>query len=146
MAALRYTAVLLTAIVMAAALAHLFSLPNKIQMTRDAYFTAQQAYNGWALLGIALFGAVAAALVLAWVNRSDAHVFRAALIASALLAGSVAVFFAFTFPANRATHNWAMAPDNWDELRRQWEYSHAFAAALDVGAFVALLSALLKTR
>src|SRR6266550_2992731 len=40
------------------------------------------------------------------------------------------VFLVFTFPANRQTANWTVLPENWQELRRRWEYSHAVGAGL----------------
>jgi hypothetical protein len=39
------------AILLGASLAHVFALPNKIGLERDAYLTVQQIYRGWALLG-----------------------------------------------------------------------------------------------
>jgi hypothetical protein len=47
------------------------------------------------------------------------------------------VFWAFTFPANRATRNWTQAPRHWEALRRKWEYSHAASAVLNLVAFAA---------
>ena len=46
------------------------------------------------------------------------------------------MFFAWVFPANQATSNWTVKPDNWEGLRRQWEYGHA-AVALLVGLALA---------
>jgi hypothetical protein len=53
------------------------------------------------------------------------------------------VFFAFTYPASRQTNNWTMLPANWLELRRQWEYSHATGAVLNLVALVTLLLSVL---
>ena len=44
-----------------------------------------------------------------------------------------------TYPANQATENWTVVPENWMALRSQWEYSHAAAAVLNLTAFCALL-------
>ncbi len=41
------------------------------------------------------------------------------------MAGTLLVFFVWTFPANRATANWKVVPTDWELLRRQWELSHA---------------------
>src|SRR4029077_5854020 len=43
--------------------------------------------------------------------------------------------FHWTFPTNQATSNWTVVPKNWNELRIQWEYSHAVNAVV---MFVAL--------
>ncbi len=59
-------------------------------------------------------------------------------MAGLLIAATLALFFVWTYPANQATGNWTSAPENWEQLRTQWEYSHAANAAL---TFVALLCA-----
>lgn len=38
--------------------AHLASLPNKISRAPEAYMVMQQAYSGWALFGIVIYGAL----------------------------------------------------------------------------------------
>jgi hypothetical protein len=63
------------------------------------------------------------------------------------IAGTQVVFWTFTFPANQATGNWTMLPENWMALRAQWEYSHAASAVLNLIALVALiLSVLVRDR
>jgi hypothetical protein len=55
------------------------------------------------------------------------------------------VFWTFTYPANQATDNWTMLPENWLQLRSQWEYSHAASTVLNLIALVTLiLSALVQ--
>jgi hypothetical protein len=54
----------------------------------------------------------------------------------------LAVFFTWTYPANQATGNWTVAPENWRELRRHWEYAHATNALL---TFLALCAVTLST-
>ena len=65
---LRFLAVVLTALALVPAGAHLFEMPNKIGLPRDAYFAVQGIYSGWALFGVVLFGALAANLGLAAVS------------------------------------------------------------------------------
>ena len=51
--------------------------------------------------------------------------------AAALCVGSsLVVFFTCTYPANQATSNWTVIPANWQELRQQWEMSHAANALI----------------
>jgi hypothetical protein len=56
------------------------------------------------------------------------------------------VFFAFTFPADRATADRTVLPDHWERLRRQWEYSHAVGAALYFAALCLQTLALVVRR
>lgn len=133
--ALAFLALLLTALTLVPVGAHLASLPSKMAMGRDAYFAAQQVYAGWALFGIPLFGAIVANAALATALRRDPRVAAWALVAALALAASLAIFFAWTFPANQATANWTTMPADWERLRRQWELSHAANAVLTLVAF-----------
>lgn len=127
----------------APAAAHLLALPNKIHLDRDAYFTVQQIYRGWALLGVVVIGALLSTLYLTFRVR---HVRRALIWAAAAclcVVGAQALFWIFTYPANAATANWTTIPENWEALRARWEYSHAAAAVLDLGALIAAALSLL---
>ena len=82
----------------------LFALPNKIGMTEAQYFIAQSVYQGWSMLALVLIPAmllnVAFAILLSGVSGRDLFSrWRACLCMFATLA----VFFAFTYPANVAT-------------------------------------------
>ncbi len=55
---------------------------------------------------------------------------RLALAAGLLMGLVLAVFFAWTYPANLATENWTRVPPDWEAVRRQREHSHAANAGL----------------
>lgn len=141
--ALRLLSVVLVALSMAAGFAHLYALPNKMDLPADDYFVAQQIYAGWALIGIAILGAIASTLALAVLVRRSGAEFRLVVTALACIVVSLAIFFAFTFPANQATENWTTRPADWEILRRQWEYSHAVGAVLYLTALIALTLSLI---
>ncbi len=141
---LRLCSVLLTAIALAAALAHLLALPNKIGLPAQDYLTVQQIYRGWALLGTALFGALVCTSVLAMKVRSNRPVLKPVAVTAVCIGVSLILFFAFTFPANQQTHNWTMLPDNWQHLRAQWEYSHAVNAIIYLIALASLTVGLIR--
>jgi membrane protease YdiL (CAAX protease family) len=130
----RTFAIALTALILIPSGAHLFELPGKIGLDRDAYFTVQQIYAGWSLFGAPIFAAILVNIVLYFAERRH-HAATAhwALIAASLIVISLGVFFTWIFPANQATENWTMQPDNWEALRSNWEYGHA-ANAILVGA------------
>src|SRR5262245_39814809 len=46
---LKVLAVVFTALAMSAGMAHLFALPNKINLPAAEYFEVQQIYRGWSL-------------------------------------------------------------------------------------------------
>jgi hypothetical protein len=135
--AVAFIAIILTALSLVPSGAHLFELPNKIGLTQEQYFTVQSIYRGWALFGFVLIPAILANLALAILLRRRRRASVLALIAFLLMAANLAIFFVWTFPTNQATNNWTVAPENWAELRTQWEYSHAVNAVL---TFLALCS------
>jgi hypothetical protein len=137
-----FLAVVLTALALIPYGAHLFALPNKIGMTREQYFVAQSAYNGWALLSVILIPAMLVNIVLAVMLRGEAG-FWLAVAGSICMAATLAVFFAFTYPANVATQNWTVVPADWETIRRNWEYSHAANAGLIFASFCLIVLAAL---
>lgn len=131
-------AIVLTAVALIPEGAHFFERFAKQNLAPDQYMIVQQIYRGWALFGAVLIGALAANLALAVRSRRQRGPFLWACAASVLIAATLAIIFAWTFPANQATDNWTVAPDNLSELLAQWENSHALNAVL---TFVALICA-----
>ena len=136
-----FLAILLTALALVPAGAHLLALPNKLAMPAEAYLAAQGAYAGWALAGALPIGALLANAVLAVGQWRRPAVRWPALAAAALLTAGLGVFFGWTFPANRATTNWTRLPPGWEALRDAWEWSHAGNAGLTLLALLAAIRA-----
>jgi len=142
----QFLALVLTALALIPSGAHLFALPNKIGLAQEQYFIVQNIYRGWALFGAVLLGALIANLLLAIMLRGRTAPFVFALVAFLCIAVTLAVFFVWTYPANQATDNWTTIPANWEELRRQWEYSHAANALVTFVALCAVTLSVLTTR
>lgn len=138
-----FVALLVSALVLGPALAHLFELPNKIGLPRDEYFIVQKIYRGWSQLGWLLLIQIAALAATAYLARAEPRVLAPVLLALVAVLAAQAVFWLFTYPANVATVNWTLQPESWDELRRQWEYSHAAGAVLQLSGFCLLTIAVL---
>ncbi len=143
MKVLQFVAIVLTALALVPGGAHVFALPNKIHLSESNYFIAQSIYRGWAFLGIVLIGAVLANLALAVLIREQRGPLIFTLASLVCLLATLAIFFAFTFPANQATNNWTQVPENWEQLRWQWEISHAVNAGMTFVAFCSLTISLL---
>jgi hypothetical protein len=101
----------------------------------------QQLYAGWSLFGAVICGALLSTGVLTVLERREPRLLAAVFLAFLCILATQIVFWVFTQPANRATRNWAVLPDNWMQLRNQWEYSHAASAVLNLIALFALLYA-----
>lgn len=134
---LKILALVLTATALIPSAAHLFELAGKIDLEREHYFTVQSIYAGWSMFGIPIFAAILAnlALAVAYWRVGDRRALLPGL-AAILIAGSLANFFLWVFPGNKQTANWTSQPDNWELLRRNWEYGHATNALIAFAAFV----------
>lgn len=139
-----FIALLATALALGGALAHALELPNKIGMSRENYFVVQRAYDGWNRLAYLLAVELAGMLSVIWLYRAEPRVLWPALAALVCLFAAQAIFWIWTFPANQATSNWTIQPDNWERLRREWEYSHLFGALFQTLAMTALIIAVLR--
>jgi len=60
-----FLAILATLLSLAPGLAHVFELPRKLALSREAYFAVQQIYAGWELFGIVILIQLGALVLLA---------------------------------------------------------------------------------
>lgn len=135
----QFLALVLTALALVPAGAHLFELPGKIGLSQADYFVVQDIYRGWALFGVVLVGALLATCLLATLRRRQGLRLVLAGGAFLLVAATLVIFFTWTYPANQATQNWTVVPENWRALRSQWEYAHATNAVLTFLALCVLV-------
>jgi hypothetical protein len=140
---LRLVALLFDALALAPALAHTLELPNKMNLAREDYVRVQQIYRGWNRLAVVVIGALISNLILAGMMRGKPKAFVLNVVAFLCLVGTQVVFWRYTYPANKATHNWTVLPEQWQALRKQWEYSHATSAGLNLIALITLALSLL---
>lgn len=138
----QFLTIIVSALTLIPAGAHLAALPNKIDLPQAEYFTVQGIYRGWAALGALWALALILNMALAFLVRSQARSLGFSVAAVACFSAMIIIFYHWTFPANQATQNWTVAPANWQALRQQWEYSHA---ANTVIAFLAVCFVTLST-
>jgi hypothetical protein len=139
LAAALFLALLATALALGPALAHLFEMPNKMRLAPSLYFEIQQIYSGWAFIAMAVLILQAVGIIATAVfGREDSVILIASLVALAALIGAQAIFWVWTYPVNLATSQWTEMPENLDELRVRWEYSHAAGAVLQLVAMGSL--------
>src|SRR3546814_15087516 len=101
----------------------------------DEYVWVHVSCRGWAFFGFGLVVAIAANIILTVMLYVRGVHFALTCMAFLLVTAVLAIFFAGAFPANQETQNWTVIPSDWEELRRQWEYSHAINALLILIAF-----------
>jgi hypothetical protein len=146
MKVLQFITLILTAVALMPGGAHLFSLPNKIDLAQASYFTVQGIYNGWAWFGVVLIGNLVALAALAVTVRAQRKRFALTAISFACQVVALGIFFAFVFPTNQATANWTNAPSDWQMLRLSWEYGHAASAICAFAGFCALALSVLVQK
>ena len=135
-----FAALLSTAVALGPALAHLLELPNKIGLAKGDYFTVQQIYRGWSQLGWLLLAQLVSLVAVILYAKADRNLRKAAVLTLLCLLAAQLLFWVFTYPANVATKNWTTQPDDWAELRRQWEFSHAGGAVLQLLGMASLIA------
>jgi hypothetical protein len=165
---LEVTTVLLVALVMAPALAHVLEFPGKMRLGREAYFATQSIYYpGFTIAGIAEPLAIVAALVFLLMLPGGSTPFWWGLVALLALAAMHLVFWTVTQPVNRfwvarlrltgaaqqffmpnqspATRD-AGELDQWEHLRDRWEHSHIARAVLSAIALISMTVAVVLQR
>jgi hypothetical protein len=138
---LQFLAIVIGALALVPPSAHLAALPNKIGLPQADYFIVQGIYYRWAILGLLWPVAILVNSVLAFLVRSQSGSLWLATLAAFCFVLALIVFAVWTLPANETTRNWTTVPENWEILRRQWEYSHAVNTMI---VFVALCATTLS--
>src|SRR5262249_31497067 len=93
---------------------------------------------GWSFFGVAIVAAIVFTLTHTLMVRAERPAFLLSLTALLLLGATQLIFWTFTYPMNVATNNWTITPQDFDAVRRQWEYSHAINAVITFVAFVTI--------
>jgi hypothetical protein len=154
--------ILLVALAMAPALAHLLEFPGKSRLTKDAYLSVQPIYYpGFTIAGgIGEVGGLISVLAILVLTPQNVPAFWLRLVALVAMLGMQIVFWLFTQPANKfwlqstslggfgeaffnvgSHHVRPDDPDGWKRMRDRWEYSHIVRAALATFSFLLLVVA-----
>lgn len=142
----RFITLILAALSMGMAWAHVLELGPKMALAADEYILVQRIYQAFGSLGALIEpGAILAAAILVVLVRGRRPAFALSLVGAALLALAFVVWIAFVQPANAELATWEAtgAPGDWIRIRDQWEYAHAARFVLQLGGFSLLLASLL---
>ncbi len=158
--------ILLVALALAPALAHLLEFPGKKRLTKEGYLTVQPIYypiyyQGFTIAGgISEVGGLISVLVVLLLTQRGAPVFWLRLLALLAMAGMEIIFWVFTQPVNKFwlhdTHHDKFGsvffeagpgshrlrsddPEGWKKLRDRWEDSRIARAGLVALSFLLLV-------
>lgn len=147
---LQGTALILAALTMGMAFAHVLELPEKMSYAPRLWTALNQTlYQYFAVVGgpvevanVVLLGFLAAG------ERRRRPRCRGFLLAAGCFAVALAVWFAVVNPANQQVASWPVnhVPVGWGRWRSQWEYGHAVRFALMLAGYCALARAVLDGR
>lgn len=132
--------VILLAICLVPAGAHVAEMPTKLALPPDQYMVVQQIYRNWAFFGIPINASILALIVQCWRFRAGGAAFLWSALALLAMVGTQIVFWTRVYPINVETQNWTVSPAAFDVARHQWETGHLISAAL---TFLALIFAVL---
>jgi AcrR family transcriptional regulator len=144
---LRLASLLLGAVNLGLAAAHLVELRPKRAMSGREWLTTQQAYRDFGkVAAVALPGALGSTLATAVLAQARPATALLTVAGAACSAATIGIWARFNEPVNReiATWNTAALPDDWRERRDQWEFAHATSAGLHAISLSALLVAALR--
>lgn len=150
----RFLTILLVALLLGLAFAHVLEQPAKMRYDGALYLTLQKTlYVAWGPPNVGGFlepAAILATLVLTFIVRARRPaVWLTTGAAVALLVAFPVVFFALVHPANAAFRDASVTsiPANWTHLRAQWELGHTIRFVLQMVAFsLLLLSVIFETH
>jgi hypothetical protein len=147
MRTLRFVTIMLTALSLSAAFAHLLEMPAKLTYDGALWLNLLQTLypNFGRVSGVCEIGAVVAALVLVVGLRKRPKAFRWTLLAASCLAATHAIYWIWVAPVNAALMPLSpkTLPADWARLRDQWEFAHASRAILQIVALAALVISIL---
>jgi hypothetical protein len=157
-------AIILVAIAMAPALAHVFEFPGKMRLNRDAYVAVQAIYYpGFTIAGMSEPLSLIAVIVLLLYTPLDTAAFWLTIVALFGLLAMQVIYWTRTHPTNKywlqsaegtlgnvGTVFFAFDPTghsrqtemDWTKLRDRWEYSHITRAGLVFLSFLSLVLAI----
>jgi hypothetical protein len=144
----RLATILLTALSMGAALAHLLEMPAKLDYGGALWLTLLQTLYTPAfgpIAGPIEVAAVFASIVLVFLVRKRRPALFWTVLGAACVAVADAIFWIRVEPVNSALLPLTpqTLPADWASLRDQWEYSHATRAVLQILGLAFLVTSVL---
>ena len=131
---LRTWTVLMLALAMGLAWAHLLEMPPKMQLDAQLYTHLDRTlYPYFAYVGgpVEVLAVICTILLCFFVRRRRPDMILACF-AAAFAAAALGVWFRFVAPMNTLMARWIHSgiPTDWTRVRDQWEHGHAARAAL----------------
>ena len=143
---LRFSSLMLGALNLGLAWAHLVEMEPKRAMSGRDWLTTQQTYRQFGnVASVTVPGALLSMAAMSYLVRERRVPAVLAGIGAACTAATVAIWATRNKPVNREVVTWDpdALPTDWESRRDQWEFAHATSAGLHALGFGALAAAAL---
>jgi hypothetical protein len=143
----RFVGLLLGALNLGLAWAHLVEMGPKRAMSGPEWLTTQQAYRDFGkVAGLTVPASLLSTLTTLALVRGHPTTARLTVLGATCTAATVALWARFNEPVNREIVTWwaDALPADWQQRRDQWEFAHAASAVLHGVSMAALLVAALR--
>jgi Domain of unknown function (DUF1772) len=149
----RFVTLMLTALSAGMAFCHMMEMPSRLKYAPALWSRVTNIEGTYRLFGPAVGasiegGALSTAIFLSIFARKHRPAFALAWAGAACMAAAQVAWWLFVFPVNSQMVDWTpeSLPENFTQLRDQWEYTHAARAILQiVGLGSLVLSVLAET-
>jgi hypothetical protein len=146
---MRFITLLFAACLMGTTLCHTMELPAKMLYDAQLWATVNQSLY-WVFAfpvgAIIELGAIISTILLTFLVRKHRSAFRLTLFAAVCFAiAFFGVWIGLIAPMNAQVEQWTVGslPDDWMQVRNQWEYSHVARFILHLVGFCALVISVL---
>lgn len=126
----RFASIMLESFNFGMSFAHVTEMGPKRELRGPEYALVQRIYRRFGRAGsITTPDAISATLLCGALSRDQ---WKTNAAAAACIAATVGIWWFLNEPVNREVVEWKpdYLPDDWEQLRDQWEYAHATSAAL----------------
>lgn len=148
---LRFLTLMLAALGLTAAAAHVLELPQKMQYEPETYALVNATLYRWYALvgGPAVLLSIVFAFVLAYLVRREPATFELTLLGASCLLLAFILWLVIVAPVNAEVHVALQSfpesvPALWMRWRDRWEYGHAAAFVFQLGGLGALVLSILQ--
>lgn len=142
----RFVSLLLGALNLGLAWAHLIEMGPKRAMSGADWLTTQRAYRDFGKVArVTMPGALVSTLITLALVRKQRLTALLTALSAACTAATIAIWARFNEPVNCEIVTWQAdaLPADWEQRRDQWEFAHAASAGLHAAGAIALLVAAL---
>lgn len=146
----RFVALIVVSLSMAMAFCHLMEMSTRLAYEPGLWSRVTNVEGTYRNFGPPIGATIEGSawlivVILAVLVRRRPVAFRLTVVAATLMIATQVIWWVFVFPVNNQMLSWSPGslPEDFHELRNQWEYAHAVRAGVQIAALAALILSVL---